>query len=48
VAVAELLLAHGADPTVRSKEGTTAADAARRRSLDEAANVIDAAVARKK
>jgi uncharacterized protein len=48
VTVAQLLLAHGADPTVRSKEGTTAAEAARLRGLDEAADLIDAAAARKK
>jgi uncharacterized protein len=45
VEVARLLLAHGADPAVRSKQGTTAADAARLRSLDEAADVIAAAAA---
>ena len=46
--VATLLLAHGADPTVRSKEGTTAADDARRRSLDVAADLIDSAAAEQK
>jgi hypothetical protein len=47
VGVAELLLAYGTDPTVRSKEGRTAAEAARLRSLDEAADLIDAAAAAK-
>ena len=35
--VVELLLAHGADPTVRSSEGLTAADYAARRGLEAAA-----------
>jgi ankyrin repeat protein len=43
VEVARLLLAHGADPTRCSKEGTTAAEAARLRGLDEAADLIAAA-----
>jgi hypothetical protein len=46
VGVAELLLAHGTDPRVRSKGGTTAADAARRRGLDDAADLISASAAR--
>jgi ankyrin repeat protein len=45
VAVAALLLAHGADPSARSKEGTTAEQSARRRGLDEAADLIAAAAA---
>jgi uncharacterized protein len=45
VTVAELLLAHGADPTSRSAQGTTAADAARLRGLDDAAARIAAAAA---
>jgi ankyrin repeat protein len=44
VAVAGLLLAHGADPTLRAKDGTTAVDAARRRGLYGAADVIAAAL----
>jgi hypothetical protein len=48
VRVVELLLANGADPTAVSTEGTTAADAARLRGLDEAADVIDAAAAARK
>ena len=43
--VAELLLQHGADPTVRAEDGTTAAEAARLRGLDDAADLIAAAVA---
>jgi ankyrin repeat protein len=40
----ELFLSHGADPKFRRKEdGLTAADAARRRGLDEAARKLDAA-----
>jgi ankyrin repeat protein len=41
VAVARLLLAHGADRTVRDARGQTAADAARARGLDEAADLIE-------
>jgi ankyrin repeat protein len=48
VEIATLLLAHGADPAVRSKDGTTAAEAARLRGLDEAADLIDAALIRQK
>jgi hypothetical protein len=45
--VVRLLLAHGADPAIRAEDGTTAADAARLRGLDDAADAIDAAAARK-
>ena len=38
--IARLLLAHGADPTVRSKRGRTAADWARKRGLNELARVL--------
>jgi ankyrin repeat protein len=41
--VAELLLRHGADPTARNSKGETAAQAARNRGLDDAADVIEAA-----
>jgi len=37
VEIVELFLAHGADPSIRNKEGLTAADYARKRALDEAA-----------
>jgi len=40
VAVARLLLARGADPKRRNDKGDTAADAARKRGLDEAAEVL--------
>jgi ankyrin repeat protein len=43
VAVARLLIAHGADPGVRDPKGRTPADAARARGLDEAAEAIEAA-----
>ena len=43
--VAELLLGHGADPIVRAKDGTTAAEAARLHGLDDAADLLAAAVA---
>ncbi|MBI1850329.1 MAG: ankyrin repeat domain-containing protein [Planctomycetes bacterium] len=39
----KLLLAHGADPSVRNKEGQTAEDRARARGLDEVADVLRAA-----
>ena len=42
VEVAELLLEHGADPSVRSKEGRTAAHYARERGLDAAADKLEA------
>ena len=45
VEIAALLLRHGADPTLRSNSGTTAAEAARLRGLEDAANLIAAAVA---
>jgi uncharacterized protein len=44
VEVVDLLIAHGADPSVRSQNGTTAADYARKRGLDAAAARIEAAV----
>jgi ankyrin repeat protein len=40
VAVAELLMAHGADRTRRNKTGDTPEQAARKRGLDDAADVI--------
>ena len=45
VDVAELLLAHGADPSVKNAAGLTAAQAAQKRGLDDAAAVINAAEA---
>jgi hypothetical protein len=44
VVVAQLLLAHGTDPARISKEGQTAAAAARLRGLDDAADLIAATV----
>ncbi|MEI7931848.1 MAG: ankyrin repeat domain-containing protein [Alphaproteobacteria bacterium] len=41
VRVAEILLAHCADPRVKNAKGLTAADAARLRGLDEAAELIE-------
>jgi len=46
VEVARILLAHGADPTVRSDKGQTPADAARVRGLDDAAALMDCRHAR--
>jgi ankyrin repeat protein len=43
VDVAELLLAHGANPSVKNAAGLTPAQAAQKRGLDEAAAAIDAA-----
>jgi ankyrin repeat protein len=43
VDVAELLLAHGADPTIKNTAGLTPAEAAKKRGLDEAAATISAA-----
>jgi ankyrin repeat protein len=43
VEVAELLLSFRADPTFRNPVGQTPADAARRRGLDEAAELLDEA-----
>jgi len=40
VDVARILLRHGADPWTRNKSGQTAIEAARRRDLDEAADVM--------
>jgi ankyrin repeat protein len=45
VDVAELLLAHGADPSIKNAAGLTATQAAQKRGLDEAAAVISAAEA---
>src|SRR5678816_18219 len=42
VEVAELLLAHGADPSVKNAAGLTPAQAARKRGLEDAAAVIEA------
>jgi uncharacterized protein len=42
VEVAELLLAHGADPSVKNAAGLTPAQAAKKRGLEEAANTIGA------
>jgi ankyrin repeat protein len=41
VDVARILLRHGADPRMRNKSGHTAIEAARRRDLDEAAEVME-------
>ena len=43
VDVAELLIAHGADPSVKNAAGITPAQAAKKRGLDEAAATISAA-----
>jgi len=43
VAVTRLLLARGADPTVRNPKGQTPAEMARRRDLDEAAELLESA-----
>jgi ankyrin repeat protein len=40
--IVELFLAHGADPTIRNKDGLTAADLASKRGLDEAAELLRA------
>lgn len=40
--IVKLLLANGADPTVRRPDGTTAADVARARGLTQAADLLDA------
>jgi len=40
--VARLLLAHGADPMMRDKQGRTAIEAARANGLDEAADLMEA------
>ena len=44
MAVADILLRHGADPSLRNPQGKTPADVARQRGLDDAADLIDAAV----
>lgn len=41
VEVARILLRHGADPQTRNKNGQTAIDAARRRDLDDAAELME-------
>ncbi|MEK6321924.1 MAG: ankyrin repeat domain-containing protein [Acidobacteriota bacterium] len=38
--IVELLLAHGADPTIRNKEGMTAADCAEKRGLYVVAELL--------
>jgi len=38
--IAKLFLAHGADPSIRNKQGQTAADLARKRGLDEVAELL--------
>ena len=43
MAVAEILLRHGADPGLRNPQGKTPADVARQRGLDDAADLIEAA-----
>ena len=43
VEVAELLLTHGTDPTIKNNEGATASDCARKRGLDDAGELIDSA-----
>jgi ankyrin repeat protein len=40
--IVELFLAHGADPSVRNRDGQTAADLARKRGLDVAAGLLRA------
>lgn len=40
--IVELLLAHGADPTIRNQQGKTAAEIANRRGLDRAAGLLRA------
>jgi ankyrin repeat protein len=45
VEIVELLLSHGADPSSRAKDRTTAADAARKRGLDRTADILEAAAA---
>lgn len=44
----ELLLSRGADPSIRSKDGTTAADSARKRGLDRAADILTVATRRQR
>jgi ankyrin repeat protein len=45
IEIVELLLAHGADPRSRTKNGSTAADYARRRGLDRVADLLATAAA---
>ena len=45
MAVAEILLRHGADPRLRNPQGKTPADVARQRGLDDAADLIESAEA---
>lgn len=40
IQIVELFLTHGADPTIRNKAGLTAADLARQRQLDDAAELL--------
>ena len=40
IEVAELLVRYGADPTIRNKEGLTAADCAEKRGLYEVAELL--------
>jgi ankyrin repeat protein len=40
VAIVQLFLAHGADPSIRNKDGLTAADLARKRGMDEVAELL--------
>ena len=40
IAIARLLLAHGADPRATDKNGETAIQVARRRGLDDAADLM--------
>ena len=40
VEIVKLFLQHGADPSIRNKEGLTAADYARKRALNEAAELL--------
>ncbi len=40
IQVAGLLLAHGADPAIRGKDGRTAAEHARGRGLDEVSGLL--------
>ena len=43
IEIVEILLRHGADPKVRNRRGETPAEAARRRGLDDAADLIEEA-----
>jgi ankyrin repeat protein len=39
--IVQLFLANGADPSLKNRDGMTAADLARKRGLDEAADLLD-------